>query len=175
MSRSPGFAVWITGLPASGKSSVTRELVSQLNAAGISPVVLESDLLRTILTPKPTFSQEERDLFYHQVAELGVMITRHGVPVIFDATANRRAYRDHARGAISRYLEILIDTPLDDCRRRDPKGIYRAAGSSSTATVPGIQVPYERPQTPELTLDGRDDPAGNAARIFTLLRSSGCI
>ena len=97
MSTEQGFAIWITGIPASGKSSLTRELVKKLANRGISVVVLESDEMRTILTPVPTYDQKERDAFYRALALIGGVITRSGVPVVFDATANKRAYREFAR------------------------------------------------------------------------------
>ena len=175
MSRAQGFAVWITGLPASGKSTVTRELVSHLLHAGVNAIVLESDALRTILTPEPSYANEEREQFYREMADIGALITRQGFPVIFDATAHRRTYRDRARSVIPRFIEVLVETPLSLCRERDPKGIYQAAGSSRARTVPGIQVPYEPPKAPDLTADGREDPARTASRIVARLRSSGWI
>lgn len=175
MSTAPAFAVWITGLPASGKSTVARELESQLREAGIDPVVLESDALRTILTPEPTYAPDERDRFYRQLADIGALIARQGIPVIFDATANRRAYRDRARAAIPRFLEVFVDSPLALCRSRDPKGIYRSADSSRASTVPGVQTPYEPPLAPGLVLDGVAAPGHSASRIVAKIREVGWI
>lgn len=173
MSSKQAFGIWITGLPASGKSTITRHLVGHFHTLGISPAVLESDALREILTPEPTYSPAERDRFYEQMVRFGAMITRCSVPVIFDATANRRAYRDLARSLVPRYLEVFVDTPLEQCKARDPKGIYRAAAEARSFTVPGIQEAYERPNHPDLHLDGRDDPSQNAARIVEKARSAG--
>ncbi len=108
MKGKQGFAVWITGIPASGKSSITRELVGKLNEQGVLPAVLGSDALRSILTPEPTYSPEERDRFYRQMAQIGEMLCREGIPVIFDATANRREYRNHARSRINSFSEVLV-------------------------------------------------------------------
>lgn len=163
------FALWMTGLPAAGKSTVTKELVSLLHHRNIFPVVLESDALRRVLTPDPAYTPEERDRFYRQMALLGELITQCGVPVIFDATANLRAYRALARSRIPRFLEVLLDTPIDLCMTRDPKGLYAAAASGATAAVPGLQAPYERPLAPELVLDGMTAPPRAADLIIDLL------
>src|SRR5579872_4391797 len=119
--RRHAFAVWITGLPASGKSTVAANLAAQLQVRGVHVAVLESDELRKIFTPHPRYDAEERDTFYRQMVYLGVLLTQHGVPVLFDATANRRAYRDWARQQIPKFLEVYVDCPLAACMARDPK------------------------------------------------------
>lgn len=131
------FAVWITGLPASGKSTIAAKLTAQLSAQGVDVALLESDELRKIFTPHPRYDPEERDTFYRQMVYLGVLLTQHGVPVIFDATANRRVYRDWARQQISKFLEVYVECPLATCIARDPKGIYRRAREGGAETVPG--------------------------------------
>lgn len=148
----PGFAVWLTGLPSSGKSTLAAALSKQLAARGISAAVLESDVLRRVLTPHPAYSGEERDAFYRAMAYIGKLLTEHGVPVIFDATANRRAYRDCARHEIARFLEVYVDCPLSVCIARDPKGIYKRGQEGATTTVPGLQADYEPPEHPDLVI-----------------------
>ena len=170
MNTEQGFGVWITGLPSSGKSSVTRELVKKLKAQGIHIVVLESDEMRKILTPEPTYSPEERDRFYRTLVLLGELLTRSGVNVIFDATANRRAYRDHARSLIQKFIEVYVDCPMEICRKRDPKGIYARAASGAAATVPGVHVSYEPPLEPELTVDGQASPEVAAGIVVNKLK-----
>jgi adenylylsulfate kinase len=175
MKERQGFAIWITGLPASGKSSITRELVGKLKDEGVVPAILESDALRSILTPEPSYGPEERDRFYLQMARIGEMLCREGIPVIFDATANRRDYRNHARARIASFLEVLVECPLEICRKRDPKGIYAAADEGRTSSVPGVQVPFEPPLQPDVIVDCREDPLINADAIFRRLRERGDI
>jgi adenylylsulfate kinase len=158
MNLRTGFAIWITGIPASGKSTITREVVKELRKRNVSALVLESDEMRKILTPAPTYSAEERDAFYRSLALIGEMITRNGINVIFDATANKQAYRDLARTLIPKFLEVYVKCPLDICMKRDPKGIYGLAAAGKSATVPGIQSPYEPPIRPEITLEGKAPP-----------------
>jgi adenylylsulfate kinase len=164
-----GFAIWITGIPAAGKSSVTGELVRKLRDRQVPVVVLESDRMRAILTPEPSYSEAERDLFYRQLVQVGHLITGNGVNVIFDATANKRSFRDQARAMIRRFVEIHLDCPLEVCIARDPKGIYARAAQNKAWTVPGMQAAYEPPISPELRLDGRSSPSENAARILEKL------
>jgi adenylylsulfate kinase len=170
MSKQQGFAIWVTGLPASGKSSITRELVTLLQAQGVTAVVLESDAMRKILTPDPTYSEEERDLFYSNLVLFGELITRSGANVIFDATANKREYRDRARGLIHKFFEVYVACPLEVCAKRDPKGIYAQAALRKTATVPGPQAVYEPPLKPDLTLDGQAPPETGAVLVLDKLK-----
>lgn len=170
------FAVWITGLPASGKSTLTAALKAQLESRGIEAAVLESDALRKVLTPHPRYDEEERDTYYRQMVFIGTLLTRHGVPVIFDATANRRAYRDAARSQIPFFIEVYVDCPLEVCQARDPKGIYRAAGAGTATTVPGVQSSYEPPEHPEIVMHGqRETPELAAARVIAKLTDLGYV
>lgn len=147
------FAIWLTGLPASGKSSIASALKPKLEALGLRVDVLESDELRRTLTPAPTYSHEERDLFYRAMAVMGSRLVAHGVTVLFDATANRRAYRDLARELIPHFMEVAVECPLDVCMRRDRKGTYQKGQRGETGTVPGLQDPYEPPLDPALRID----------------------
>jgi len=172
--RETAFAVWLTGLPASGKSTVARALAAELGGRGIRAAVLESDALRREITPNAKYGEAERDAFYATLAYLARVLVLHGVPVIVDATANRRAYRDRARKAIHRFLEVHVRCPLAVCQARDPKGIYRRGAAGTAQNVPGVSAPYEPPLTPEVVVDGeRDDPAVAAGRIVSALEKKG--
>jgi adenylylsulfate kinase len=172
--NSQAFAVWITGLPASGKSSIAGKLIAQLKTRGVDVALLESDELRKILTPRPRYDPGERDMFYRQMVYIGVLLTQHDVPVIFDATANRRAYRDWARQKISKFVEVYVECPLATCVARDPKGIYRRARESHAQTVPGLQTEYEPPENPEIVLHGdREAPEDAARKIIARLGELG--
>lgn len=160
----PAFAVWITGLPSSGKSTLAYELAAQLRAHGTDVAVLESDALRRVLTPHPTYSEKERDAFYQAMAYIGNLLVEHGVPVIFDATGHRRGYRDRARDQIHRFVEVYVECPVAVCRGRDVKGIYRKAEEGSASTVPGLQVAYEPPEHPDVVVCSDSEPPRKAAR-----------
>ena len=160
------FAVWLTGLPASGKSAIARELVRLLHERGLEVSVLESDVMRTQLTPFPRYDDRDRDFFYGFLVKVGVALVEEGKAVVFDATANRRAYRDAARKRIARFAEVYVDTPLEVCRTRDPKGLYRQ----------GMNMRYEPPLAPELRVSGdRDTSRESAAAIVSFLEGRGWI
>lgn len=159
-----GFAVWITGLPASGKSTLARALKAQLAEHGVNAAVLESDVIRRVLSDGPSYDPQDRDSFYRAMTYIGALLTEHAVPVIFDATANRRAYREEARRQISRFLEVYVECPLEVCMRRDPKGIYKQAREGAASNVPGVQAGYEPPQSPDVLVHGDRDHAPDAAR-----------
>jgi adenylylsulfate kinase len=150
-------------------------LVGKLNELGVLPAVLGSDALRSILTPEPTYSPEERDRFYLQMAQIGEMLCREGIPVIFDATANRREYRNHARSRIASFLEVLVECPVELCQKRDPKGIYAAADQGKAKNVPGVQAPFEPPLEPDVVVDGREDPRISAEAVVRRLRERSYI
>jgi adenylylsulfate kinase len=161
----PAFAIWITGLPASGKSTITSSLKQLLADRGIDIEVLESDALRRILSDD-SYAESDRDAFYQRMVWIGTLLVKHGVPVIFDATANRRRYREAARNQIARFFEVFVDVPLETCMARDPKGIYRNAGSD----VPGLHATYEPPEKPDVVIDGlRESPPEAARRILAIL------
>jgi adenylylsulfate kinase len=163
------FAIWITGLPASGKSTITRALKPQLEASGMTVEVLESDEVRRVLTPEATYSQVERDLFYRALALMGAKLVAHGVTVIFDATAAKRAYRDFARNLIPRFIEVAVECPLETCMQRDYKGTYQRGQRGESSTVPGLQEPYEAPFHPDLTIDTTKVQTGEAVKHIVAL------
>ncbi len=172
MNRPQSFAIWITGLPASGKSTIVSVLKPQLEAMGLAVEVLESDEVRRVITPTPTYSESERDLFYRALAYTGQRLVAHGVTVVFDATASRRLYRDFARSVIPRFIEVSVECPLRTCMERDRKGTYLKGQRGESLTVPGLQSPYEAPINPDLRIDSTTTPSGDAARkILDLVKT----
>jgi adenylylsulfate kinase len=168
------FAVWITGLPASGKSTVATELARQIRASGVEVTILESDVLRKMFSSSTSYDDRDREYFYGSLAFVGRILTEHGVSVIFDATANRRSYRDRARRQIPRFIEVFVDCPLATCIQRDPKGIYRKAATGEATHVPGLQAVYEPPVDPDVVVHGDNDkPAKAANRIVEVLTERG--
>jgi adenylylsulfate kinase len=169
------FAVWITGLPASGKSTLAEALVARLAASGVRAVRLESDALRGVLAPGAGYDDAGRDAFYGALAGEAARRVRGRESVVVDATANRRAYRDWARGMIDRFAEVWVDTPLPVCEARDPKGIYRRGRAGEAGgDVPGLAAPYEPPGNAEVVVRGDAElPDEAAGRIVSWLRDRG--
>jgi adenylylsulfate kinase-like enzyme len=167
------WAVWLTGPPASGKTTVARAFLELLGSEGIRAVHLESDALRRILTPTPTYERAERDRFYRQLADLATLLVAQGFPVVIDATAPRREYRARARAAIENFLEVLVTAPEGIRRERDPKGLYALSVRGGAPHLPGAGEPYEEPDAPDLALSGTAPPEPEAVRLFRLARERG--
>ncbi len=154
------WAIWITGLPGSGKTTLARGVASALEARGIVARLLELDEIRRVLTPEPTYTDAERETVYRALAYMAKLLVDAGVPVIIDATAHRRAWRELARELIPLFAEVQLRCPFEICVEREgmprhgraPRGIYARARQAG-ATVPGVDVPYEEALCPELVLD----------------------
>ena len=171
MSQFQSFAIWITGLPASGKSTIVSALKPQLEGLGLTVEVLESDEVRRVITPMPSYSEAERDLFYRALVFTGEKLLAHGVTVVFDATASRRHYRDFARSVIPRFIEVSVECPLATCMERDKKGTYLKGQLGDSLTVPGLQSPYEAPTNPDLRIDSTTTTSSDAAsQILDLVK-----
>jgi adenylylsulfate kinase len=169
---STAFAIWITGLPASGKSTIASALRPELEGIGLTVEVLESDEVRRVITPTATYSEAERALFYRALAFAGQKLVAHGVTVIFDATASRRVYRDFAKSLVPHFVEVFAECPLAICMERDRKGTYHKGQVGESLTVPGLQSPYEAPINPDLRVDTTTTPSSDAARqILDLVKA----
>ncbi len=163
-------AIWLTGRPAAGKSTVGRALARLLQERGQRAHLLDGDTWRRTLTPAPAYTETERDWFYAALVEIGRALYSHGIHVIFAATAHRRRHRARARDSFDRFIEVLVDCPPAECRARDPKGIYRAADAGRAHSVPGVGVPYEPPAQADLVVDAMTlSPEACAGGIFGLL------
>jgi adenylylsulfate kinase len=172
------WAIWITGLPGSGKSAIARAAATALASSGVAVTVLELDAIRKVLTPEPTYSDAEREAVYRALAYMAAALVDGGVPVIVDATAHRRAWRALARTSIARFAEVQLECPLAVCRERErsrprghaPADIYARAGRPG-ANVPGVNVAYEPARSPELTIDTTvTSVAAAAAEIVALVQ-----
>ena len=173
MTQPPACGIWVTGLPASGKSTIVSALRPQLEALGLTVDVLESDEVRRLLTPQATYSSEERDLFYRALAFTGQRLVAHGVTVVFDATASRQAYRDWARAMIPRFIEVAVECPRALCMKRDRKGTYQKGLRGQSTTVPGLQSSYESPANPQLRIDTTKlSPQEAAKQICDIVRAT---
>jgi adenylylsulfate kinase len=164
MSR--GAVVWLTGLPASGKSTLGERIAAHLREMRVPSVVLDGDDVRDVLVPHPGHDEPDRDAFYQTLGGLAALLARRGLVVIVAATAHRREWRDHARHRAPRFIEVHVATPLDECRRRDPKGLY--ARADSLPALPGVGVPYEAPLHPEVVA-AHGDEAAAANAVLGLL------
>ncbi len=142
---SEGVVVWLTGLPSSGKSTLARAVADRLRALGRSTIVLDGDDVRAALRPSPGYDDASREAFYETLARLASLAARQGLVALVPATANRRAYRARAAELAPRFVLVWVDTPLEECERRDAKGLYAEAARGDNSALPGRGADYEPP------------------------------
>jgi sulfate adenylyltransferase len=173
-----GFCIWFTGLSGSGKSTTAEIVVSRLLEHGRQVTLLDGDVVRTHLSKGLGFSKEDRDANILRIGFVAAEIVRHGGAVVCAAVSPYRATRDAVREMIgaSNFIEVFVDTPLETCESRDPKGMYAQARRGAIKNFTGIDDPYEAPASPELILDTTHVTAeANAARIVSTLAQRGFI
>ncbi|VUT23638.1 MAG: putative adenylyl-sulfate kinase [Candidatus Methanolliviera sp. GoM_asphalt] len=175
------WALWITGLPGSGKSTIARKVRDKLLDREILCKILKLDEIRKFITPDPRYTEEERDIVYYSLAYMAKLTVDDGKNVIIDATANRMRYRKKAKDTIVNFIEAYVRCPLEICMEREgkreikyfPQGIYKKGLDKESNTVPGIGVPYEE-SNPEIIVDSSKDSAEKCSdMIVEKMRGSG--
>jgi bifunctional enzyme CysN/CysC len=169
-----GMTLWLTGLSGSGKSTVAVELEKQLIAAGRPAYLLDGDNLRFGLNVDLGFSAEDRDENVRRVAHVARLFADAGiialVPLVSPYRAARQLARDIHVAADLAFAEIFVDTPLEVCEARDPKGLYKKARAGEITGMTGIDDPYEAPEAPEYRVTPEDGSAAEiAAGLITRL------
>lgn len=164
-----GAVVWVTGLPASGKSSLARRLRDRLRGGGIPAAILDGDRVRAALVPPPGYGEAARAAFYETLGNLALALAAEGLVAIVAATAHRRAFRDRVRDRAPRFVEVLVDVPAEICAARDPKGLWARARAGDAPDLPGAGVAYEPPVAPEVVARGGED----AAAVETIAAALG--
>jgi len=164
-----GMAIWITGLPGSGKSSIA----DAIKASHPDFVILRMDDLRKTVTPEPVYSAAEREIVYRSLVYLARKLTELGHTVLIDATGNMRRWRELARELIPRFTEIYLKCPIEECISRErqrqetrgaPKGIYKKGEQGWP--VPGINVPFEESLSPEIIIDTGSTSVNEAVELI---------
>lgn len=171
-----GATVWFTGLSGSGKSTIANELERLLIAADQPAYVLDGDNLRHGLNADLGFGAAERDENVRRVAEVARLFADAGLVALVPLISPYRQARERARRAHDvaglPFVEVFVDTPIEICEARDPKGLYRKARAGEITGFTGIDDPYEPPANPELVLrPDAGDAATLAAQVFALLRA----
>lgn len=155
--------VWLTGLPAAGKSTVARRVVEELRRRNIPVEQIDGDALRAVF-PETGFSREERGRHVGWAGYLASRLEAHGITSVVSLVSPYRDARDAARGRCRRFIEVYVATPLAECERRDPKGHYAAARRGEIEAFTGVSDPYEAPVAPEVIVDTIHETADDAAR-----------
>ena len=144
--------LWFTGLSGSGKSTISKQVYAKLNDLGLKVEHLDGDSIRHIF-PSTGFTREARDEHIKRVGHLASRLEQHGVFVIASFVSPYREARDFVRSLCRNFVEIHVSTPLEECERRDVKGLYARARKGEIHNFTGIDDPYEPPENPELRIN----------------------
>jgi len=173
-----GVCIWFTGLSGAGKSTTAEVLTERLQEHGRHVTLLDGDVVRTHLSKGLGFSTEDRDTNIRRIGFVAGEIVRHGGIAVCAAISPYRATRNEVRQMVGadRFVEVFVDTPLEECERRDAKGMYAAARRGEITNWTGIDDPYEAPEHAEIVLETlRSSAADNAQRILDYLAESGFV
>ena len=152
--RSPAPVLWFTGLSGSGKSTIAVRVQEALVRHGTDVEYIDGDALREVF-PSTGFTRAEREEHLRRTGYMASRLAAHGVTVVASFVSPYRESRDFIRRLCPGFVEIYVATPLEECERRDVKGLYARARRGEIRNFTGIDDPYEAPERPELTLDTR--------------------
>ena len=144
--------VWFTGLSGSGKSTISERVAAELKSAGLKIEYLDGDVVRSVF-PATGFTKAERDMHVRRIGFLASRLEAQGVTVIASFVSPYRESREAVRAMCSSFVEVHVSTPLEECEKRDVKGLYAKARRGEIANFTGISDPYEPPANAELVID----------------------
>ncbi len=152
-----GFVLWFTGLPGSGKTTLARAVAEVLRRRGMRVEILDGDEVRKWLSPEAGFSREDRERHLRRVAHVARLLARNGVAVLCSFVSPYRGVRREAREIVESegipFVEVYAKCSLEECMRRDPKGLYKRALRGEIKHMTGLDDPYEPPEAPEIVVD----------------------
>ena len=156
-----GFVVWFTGLPSSGKSTVANGVAEKLRSMGYRVEVLDGDWVRKTINPDAGFTRDQRRIHLLRVAWIARLLARNGVVVLCGFVSPYRDVRAEIKKIIEEenipFVEVYVKCSLEECIRRDVKGLYKKALRGEIKHMTGIDDPYEPPEKPEVTVDTEHD------------------
>ncbi|WP_296048894.1 adenylyl-sulfate kinase [uncultured Alteromonas sp.] len=170
--------LWLTGLSGSGKSTLANLLEKKLHEQGKHTYLLDGDNVRHGLCGDLGFSDKDRVENIRRISEVAKLFVDSGMVVLTAFISPFQADRDFCRNLLAdgEFIEVFVDTPLEVCEQRDPKGLYKKARSGEIKHFTGIDSTYEAPQSPEVHLQYQDEPAEQTAeRLYTLLEEKGLL
>jgi adenylylsulfate kinase len=177
--RQSGFVLWFTGLSAAGKTTIANVVAPELEQRGCLVELLDGDVVRTHLSKGLGYSKEDRDTNIARIGWVASRLARAGATVIVSAISPYEEMRRHARGLVEAhapFVEVHVSTPIEECARRDPKGLYAQAFAGELDDFTGVSAPYEAPVDPELRLDTSDrTPSESAAAVLARLEELNLI
>ena len=146
-------AIWLTGIPATGKTTLSILLKEYLQKKNIPAIILDGDEIRKTVSKDLGFSPQDRKEHNRRVIEIAKLLVKNNFTVIIPLISPYRETRDLARKEIPNFVEVYVRASLDTCIKRDPKGLYQKAKNGEITNLTGLQSPYEEPIHPELILD----------------------
>jgi adenylylsulfate kinase len=172
-----GFTLWFTGLSGAGKSTIAELVGGELERNATLVEYLDGDVVRTHLSKGLGFSREDRDTNIERIGWVASRLTRHGAAVLVSAISPYAKTRRHARQLVENegeFVEVFVKASVEECARRDVKGLYEKAFSGELKEFTGVSDPYEEPASPELVLDTElETPQESAGRVLELLGERG--
>jgi sulfate adenylyltransferase len=176
MSEHPGFTIWFTGLSGAGKTTISEIVAPALRERGLKIEVLDGDVVRTNLSKGLGFSKEDRDTNIRRIGFVAAEVTRHGGLAICAPIAPYDAIRKEVRQMIEPlggFILVHVATSLDECEKRDRKGLYAKARAGILKQFTGISDPYEEPKDASLVLETKGTPEEAADEVLAFLRKEG--
>src|SRR5438132_5369603 len=174
-----GFVLWFTGLSAAGKTTLGSLVARELEERGLTVDVLDGDVIRTHLSKGLGFSKEDRDTNIERVGWVASRLTRQGGAVITAAISPYEETRRQAREMVEEwgaFVEVYVAASVEECARRDVKGLYEKAFRGEIKGFTGVDDPYEAPMSPELVLDTEaHDPEESAQLVLAKLEELGLV
>jgi len=146
-----GCVIWLTGLSGAGKSTLAQGLYDHYQGQGLRVEYLDGDSIRAVF-PQTGFTKEARDEHIRRIGFLSSLLERHGVIVIAAFISPYREARADVRRMCKNFIEVYVETSLEECERRDPKGLYKKVRAGQIAHFTGVSDPYEPPQEPEIVI-----------------------
>lgn len=172
--RNDGFTIWLTGLSGAGKSTLANAIERRLESHSHEVEVLDGDAVRTHLSKGLGFSREDRNTNIKRIAFVCNLLTRHGVVSIAAAISPYREAREWARSEIVKFVEVYVKCPIEVCRERDVKGLYKQAAAGNLKGFTGVDDPYEEPENPDLVIEtDKETIEESVIRIFAKLEELG--
>ena len=177
--RGGGFTLWFTGLSGAGKTTIAHLVGPELDRRGHIVEYLDGDTVRTHLSKGLGFSKEDRDTNIERIGWVAARLTRHGAAVIAAAISPYDETRRHARELVEEFgpfVEVFVKASVEECARRDVKGLYAKAFAGEIKGFTGVDDPYEVPANPELVIDTEEyEPEESAAIIVAKLEELGLV
>lgn len=158
--------IWLTGLPASGKTTLANELKKYYDQKSLPCDILDGDEIRKTLSKDLGLSPEDRKEHNRRVIFVAKLLAKNGITTIIPLISPYRETRDNARKEIPKFFEVWVKASVDECKRRDPKGLYKKAQAGEIQNLTGLQAPYEEPKNPELIVDTENQSVEESVNLI---------